>query len=323
MGTTAGMAHSGHDVTPGAAGPDDKWVIDVSRWQGDIDWAAVKASGVQGAWIKVGGSDGGFYKDSRAAANITNAGNVGLMFGTYYFAVPRAATESDAKAQAAHAVECGYGSGQMWPALDLEHNQYGLTAAQLDDWAWTFCEEAWRLTNRDSVIYTGAHFGLGHTTTGHPSCPLWIANYGLNVPGTEPPGGWEPAVPMAWAETGYSAWQFNSVTTVPGIVGNVDQNTVKADFWAQMMGEGDHEEDDMAAFTSLVRTKVGSAWAQEHIGWNEVSHYLLTVESTRKVRVLTPDSLQAELFWAGKHIEEVWEVDDSFFTGGRYFLEKE
>ena len=51
----------------------DKWAIDVSRWQGVIDWQKVKEAGVEGAWIKVGGSDQGMYADSRGAINMAEA----------------------------------------------------------------------------------------------------------------------------------------------------------------------------------------------------------------------------------------------------------
>jgi GH25 family lysozyme M1 (1,4-beta-N-acetylmuramidase) len=43
--------------------------IDVSHWQGDIDWAKVKAAGIQFAIIKAGGSDAGFYTDPRWEEN--------------------------------------------------------------------------------------------------------------------------------------------------------------------------------------------------------------------------------------------------------------
>lgn len=322
MGTET--SHSGHepghhhDPVPYDQDAEDVWVIDVSRWQGVIDWQAVKNAGVQGAWIKAGGSDGGFYKDSMSRGNLDGAETVGLVHGTYYFAVPREATTEDARAQAEHAVSVDHGRGQMWPALDLESNPNGLSDAQLDDWAMAFCGRVAELTGRDSVIYTGAYFGLGRTRAGWPTCPLWVANYGQNVPSTEPPT-WDPAVPLAWGEDGWSAWQFNSVTSVPGIVGNVDQNTVKAGFWAEMLGENEGEED--MALTGVVRTKVGSAWALEHIGVNNIPAYFLTIEGSRKVRHLTPESLNVELFWTGGTIENVWEVDDNFFTGGRYVFE--
>ena len=60
--------------------------IDVSQWQGAIDWNAVKASGVQFAIIKMGGGDAGLYYDSRATQNYYNAKAAGLAVGGYWFA---------------------------------------------------------------------------------------------------------------------------------------------------------------------------------------------------------------------------------------------
>ena len=59
--------------------------IDVSHWQGAIDWAKVKASGIQFAIIKSGGSDAGFYTDPRWEENYRNAKANGIAVGAYYF----------------------------------------------------------------------------------------------------------------------------------------------------------------------------------------------------------------------------------------------
>ena len=48
-------------------------VIDISHWQGAIDFNSVRASGIEGVIIKAGGSDAGFYKDSKFETNYVNA----------------------------------------------------------------------------------------------------------------------------------------------------------------------------------------------------------------------------------------------------------
>lgn len=203
--------------------------IDVSRWQGAIDWRQVAASGVAGAWIKVGGADAGRYKDSRAFENMFNARGV-LPFGTYYFSQPAV---GQAEVQAQHAVQCGHGDGELWPMLDLETNPHGLSRRQLDEFASQFCDEVMRLTGRESILYCGVGTGVGWTDAA-PACPLWIANYGMNRAGITPPS-FAPALPARWSS--WSIWQFNSTTRVPGIAGNtVDQNVVTDEFWGQMLG---------------------------------------------------------------------------------------
>lgn len=59
--------------------------IDVSRWQGDIDFNKVKEAGYDFVIIKAGGSDMGFYKDSKFEINYQNAKAAGLKVGAYYF----------------------------------------------------------------------------------------------------------------------------------------------------------------------------------------------------------------------------------------------
>src|SRR4051812_45665718 len=70
--------------------------IDVSTYQGNIDWKAVKASGIQIAIIKMGGADAGLYTDSKANQNYYGAKAAGLAVGCYYFAGPgSAANQAD------------------------------------------------------------------------------------------------------------------------------------------------------------------------------------------------------------------------------------
>lgn len=59
--------------------------IDVSHWQGDINWASVKADGINFAIIKAGGSDDGFYTDSKFETNYNEAVKAGISVGAYYF----------------------------------------------------------------------------------------------------------------------------------------------------------------------------------------------------------------------------------------------
>lgn len=59
--------------------------IDVSHWQGNIDWRTVKASGIDFAIIKAGGADDGYYKDSKFEDNYKGCKDNGIKVGAYYF----------------------------------------------------------------------------------------------------------------------------------------------------------------------------------------------------------------------------------------------
>ena len=72
--------------------------IDVSHWQGAIDWAKVRAAGIQFAIIKAGGSDAGFYTDPRWEENYRGAKANGIAVGAYYFVGPACTSAEDGKA---------------------------------------------------------------------------------------------------------------------------------------------------------------------------------------------------------------------------------
>lgn len=212
--------------------------IDVSRWQGNINWALVAQSGVSGAWVKVGGADGSLYRDPKAAQNTAGAKAVGFPYGTYYFASPAVGS---ARRQARHAIDCGHGQGRLWPALDLERHN-GMTGPELDDWALEWCDEVRRQTGRETLIYTGAWIGQNGSFFGYhrpalASCPLWLANYGRNAPGFDPTSS-GPTVPGVWKTAGWSMWQINDKTRLPGIAENtVDINIATPAFWASQLGD--------------------------------------------------------------------------------------
>lgn len=235
--------------------------IDVSRWQGQINWDAVRGDGVQAAWIKVAGSDAGMYRDGKGATNRAGANAARVPYGTYYFFVPGAASPEQ---QAQHAVIHGHGDGDLWPMIDVEHNPHGWSQAAVDRAVTAFCAEVHRLTGKESIVYTYSAAGLvGYTADAPSHCRLWVANYGRNQPGATPPS-FSPRVPPAWPA--WDIWQFNSVTPVAGIEGHVDQNVITDEFWAAMTGttpapHHPSEEDDHMD-TLIVDGREGrlSAW---------------------------------------------------------------
>ena len=59
--------------------------IDVSRWQGNINWDLVTANGIQFVIVKAGGADSGYYTDAYFEQNYNRAKAHGLNVGAYYF----------------------------------------------------------------------------------------------------------------------------------------------------------------------------------------------------------------------------------------------
>jgi GH25 family lysozyme M1 (1,4-beta-N-acetylmuramidase) len=285
-------------------------------YQGTIDWDRVKASGVEGAWIKIGGADGTrspYYRDPNATANLIGANAAGMPVGTYYWLDTRRSPEE----QARHAVDIGHGAGLLWPMNDLENNPAHLDQWHMDDFLGRFCAQVEVLNHREQIWYGGYGSNVGFTER-CPQCPAWISNYGPNRPGTTPPyltgsysdGKGGPKVPPRFGK--WSVWQFNSVTNVPGIPGNVvDQNVVDDAFW-QLMMTGKKEE--AMAQCVILSTKVGSKWGKEVAGYgvDGQAEYMAYPGSGILVWIPSPEVLHT---YESLGVEHRFDVnDDVFYT---------
>jgi GH25 family lysozyme M1 (1,4-beta-N-acetylmuramidase) len=174
--------------------------IDVSHYQGSIDWHAVASSGISFACAKA--TEGTSYVDSTFATNWNGMRAAGLIRCAYHFARPG----SNATLQALHFVDTVNKAGGFRASktlqlmLDLESTD-GLGPKAV--WAWTqeFVAELKRLTGRPGIIYTGLYFWNGKV--GAPAdnldCPLWVASYTHPAPA---------GIPKAWPE-GWAFWQYS------------------------------------------------------------------------------------------------------------------
>jgi len=180
--------------------------IDVSSWQGNVDWRRQAAAGKRFAYIKA--TEGTSYKNPYFGSQYTGAYRAGLIRGAYHFARP---ANSSGKTQAAYFAKNGGGwspDGRTLPGvLDIEYNPYGptcygLSQPQMTAWIKSFIVEYKRLTRRDAVIYTTTDWWTrctGNTTSFSRTNPLWIARYGTTTPG-KLPGSW------TWA----TFWQYSA-----------------------------------------------------------------------------------------------------------------
>ncbi|MBK7861316.1 MAG: hypothetical protein IPJ65_22430 [Archangiaceae bacterium] len=182
--------------------------IDVSKWQGSINWSAVKNSGRKFAIARI--SHGLSYKDEYFAQNWSGMKSVGLIRGGYQFFAPG----EDAVAQANYVVQKlgRLGPGDLPAMLDVEVTD-GQTPATITAKIHRWVDIVTAGTGKAPIIYTGAYFWDDHVKSADfKSTPLVIAWYGTMCPG----------VPNAWASTGWRFHQYSSTGSVPGISGNVD-----------------------------------------------------------------------------------------------------
>lgn len=189
--------------------------IDVSHYQGPIDWRKVAASGKRFTFAKA--TEGQTYDDPTYATNRSGAEAAGLRFGAYHFARPDTSA-NDAKLEADHfATVARPRKGEIVPTLDLEVSG-GLSVAQLQSWVSSFLQEVEARTGARALIYTNPSFWktyMGDTSyfATHGYKLLWIANW--DVP--------DPSVPGSnWGGHGWTFWQWTDCETVPGISGCVD-----------------------------------------------------------------------------------------------------
>jgi GH25 family lysozyme M1 (1,4-beta-N-acetylmuramidase) len=195
--------------------------VDISHWQGWIDFAKVKAAGKRFVIAKA--SEGNTSTDSYYASNKKYAMANGLKFTGYHFARPNGGT-SDAVAEADHFVNVlGLRHGMLIPVLDLEVSG-GLGTSALQSWVKAFLSRVHDRLGVRAMIYTNASFwktSMGNTSwfAANGYKVLWIANWGVtspSVPGTN------------WGGRGWTFWQYSDCGKVSGISGCVDLDKYKS-----------------------------------------------------------------------------------------------
>jgi GH25 family lysozyme M1 (1,4-beta-N-acetylmuramidase) len=189
--------------------------IDVSHWQGTIDWPTVAASGKRFVIMKA--TEGTGFVDPMYATNIAGARAAGIKATAYHFASPDA-TPNEAVAEADHFVDvAGLVDGDLVPALDLEVTG-GLGTTALTSWVRSWLAQVTLRTGIRPMIYVSPAFWkkyLADTTwfAANGYRILWIAHWGVAQPTV--PGG-------NWGGYGWTFWQYTNCGSVPGISGCVD-----------------------------------------------------------------------------------------------------
>lgn len=163
--------------------------IDVSNWQGSVDWTDHAGAGVSFAFAKA--TEGGDYTDKYFARNWQGMRESWIVCGAYHFARPK----GDATEHARHFLRAITAAGGLrrgdLVALDLENND-GLRPEQVAHHARRWCRYVERHGGVRPFIYTFQWFARAGNCAGLGDYPLWIAN-------PEKPRG-EPLVPGPWRD---------------------------------------------------------------------------------------------------------------------------
>jgi lysozyme len=179
--------------------------IDISHWQGAINWTQVRASGKKFAFCKA--TEGLDYTDPTFATNWPAMRTAGMLRGSYHMGHPADSAITQAN-RFFDTVQPS--SGDLPLVLDLEKTD-NLAPADVRAWVVAFVTQIKsRMGGRAPIIYTGYYFWRDSAGNGSSlGCPLWLAAYNNT-----------PLVPTAWSA--FSLWQYSSTGSVSGISGNVD-----------------------------------------------------------------------------------------------------
>lgn len=181
--------------------------IDVSHWQGTIDWNKVKAAGIQFAIIKAGGSDAGTYTDSKWEENYKGAKAAGILIGAYYFVGKDCVTAAAGKADAERFIQILKGKQLEYPVYMDNEAQPASAKTGITEAAIAFCETM-EAAGYFVGIYGSAVSGFKERMDDSKLSAYahWVAQY---------------ASKCSYSGD-YGIWQYSSKGTVDGISGNVD-----------------------------------------------------------------------------------------------------
>ena len=188
--------------------------IDVSKYQGNIDWGAVAASGINFAIIRVGyrgSSSGALVQDPYFKKNISGATKAGIKVGLYFFT--QAVNEAEAVEEASMAMSLASGYKVTYPIfIDTESASNG-RANGLSKSARTAVVKAFCQTIRNGGYKAGVY-----------ASKSWYANQ-LNASALNGYCIWVAQYNSSCTYSGkYDMWQYSSKGSVSGIKGNVDMN---------------------------------------------------------------------------------------------------
>ena len=186
--------------------------IDISKWQGRVDWASVRKSGTQFAFIKA--TEGGDHLDDRFLENWDGAAQAGVPRGAYHFVFWCRSAQDQ---MAWFKKNVPNDPTALPPVLDVEWNGHSqlcpkkLPKAQALAMVQYMLDEMERYTGKRPIIYTDITFHKDVLENELPDYPHWVRSTAA-----------EPE--ERFARRKWMLWQFTSTGRVPGVRGDVDRN---------------------------------------------------------------------------------------------------
>jgi lysozyme len=204
---------------PITEGPDARQGIDVSHWQGRVNWKLVAGSGIDFAIAKA--TQGTWLVDEWYARNASRARSQGIRFTAYHFAQPTSRTNSAVRQARFFLKHAKLTSADLVPALDVERSG-GLSPVALRRWVRDWLREVYLRIGVKVIVYSNPSFwrsALADTSliaqSGYEV--LWLAHWDTL----------RPSVPARrWNGNGWTIWQWTECGHVPGVHTCVDRDAI-------------------------------------------------------------------------------------------------
>ena len=181
--------------------------IDVSHYQGTVNWQMVKDSGVSFAFAKA--TQGVSFIDSKFQTNWQGMKNADLLRGAYHFFE----ADNDPVKQADHFIKVvgTLNVNDLPPVLDVETTE-NASSSVIQQGVQTWLDRVKEKLGRVPLVYTTASFWNTNKIKLNGEFPLWVAHYGVST----------PKIPTEWEA--WNFWQYSQTGSVSGVTGNVDLN---------------------------------------------------------------------------------------------------
>lgn len=249
--------------------------IDISEFQGEIDFEEVRRSGIEAVYIRVGAGE---YTDEYFAENYERAKAAGLKIGFYHYVTARSVDEGRRQARFFASLAAGR-EPDMRLAMDFEY--FGsLSVSQINAISEAYLDELTALTRREAVIYSDLSNARNIFSRAlAEKYPLWAAQYGAD----------EPSANGKWRE--WVGFQYTDEGRVGGIYGNVDRNIFTEGIFLSASGRIDGEK--RTSVRARTRTLTVYVRAGDTL-WAIAREYGTTVEAiVRENRIADPNRIFA------------------------------
>ena len=249
--------------------------IDISEFQGEIDFEEVRRSGIEAVYIRVGAGE---YTDEYFAENYERAKATGLKIGFYHYVTARSVDEGRRQARFFASLAAGR-EPDMRLAMDFEY--FGsLSVSQINAISEAYLDELTALTRREAVIYSDLSNARNIFSRAlAEKYPLWAAQYGAD----------EPSANGKWRE--WVGFQYTDEGRVGGIYGNVDRNV----FTEGIFLSDSWRIDGKKRTTVRARTRTLTVYVRAgDTLWAIAREYGTTVEAiARENRIVDPNRIFA------------------------------